>query len=96
MVERVQIGSATLYRGDCRDVLALIQPVDVVISDPVWPNCPEGLLQGSDDPEGLLRACLKLVTARRLVLVVRSHSDPRSSSLYRIAGRSSVLKFFPM
>ena len=77
MVERVQIGSATLYRGDCRDVLALIQPVDVVISDPVWPNCPEGLLQGSDDPEGLLRACLELVTARRLVLVVRSDSDPR-------------------
>ena len=66
-----------MYCGDCREVLPLIGSVDVVISDPVWPNCPEGLLQGSDDPECLLRACLDLVTAKRLVLVVRSDSDPR-------------------
>jgi site-specific DNA-methyltransferase (adenine-specific) len=77
VVEKVEIGSATLYCGDCRDILPSIGLVDAVISDPVWPNCPKGLLQGSDDPENLLRACLDLVTARRLVLVVRSDSDPR-------------------
>jgi hypothetical protein len=77
MAEKVEIGSATLFCGDCLEVLPLIGAVDVVISDPVWPNCPEGLLQGSDDPEGLLRACLDIVTAKWLVLVVRSDSDPR-------------------
>lgn len=69
----------TLYHGDAREVLPQIAPPDVVITDPVWPNCPAGLLQGADDPAGLLSAVLGSMTVlpRRLVLVMRHDSDPR-------------------
>ena len=40
MFEKVVIGSATLYRGDCMDVLPLIDKVDAVITDP-----PYGILR---------------------------------------------------
>lgn len=36
MVERVQIGAATLYLGDCMEVMAGLAPVDHVISDPPY------------------------------------------------------------
>jgi site-specific DNA-methyltransferase (adenine-specific) len=75
--ERVEIGNCTLYRADCRDLSPNLLVGDTILTDPVWPNCPPGLLQGSDDPAGLLSACLDQITARRLVLVVRHDSDPR-------------------
>lgn len=73
----VQIGSCTLYRADCREMPAGALKVDTLISDPVWPNCPPGLLQGSEDPVGLLSGLLAKIECRRLVLVVRHDSDPR-------------------
>lgn len=72
-----------IFHGDCRDVLPTLSrgsesaPVDAVITDPVWPNCPHGLLAGSDDPRGLLSDCLSSLFAKRLVVVLRSDSDPR-------------------
>jgi site-specific DNA-methyltransferase (adenine-specific)/modification methylase len=36
--ERVEIGDAVLYRGDCIDVLPGLAGVDVVITDPPYPN----------------------------------------------------------
>lgn len=36
MVERVQIGGATLYCGDCREILATLGPVDAVVTDPPY------------------------------------------------------------
>jgi site-specific DNA-methyltransferase (adenine-specific) len=36
MFEKVVIGNATLYRGDCMDVLPLLDKVDVVITDPPY------------------------------------------------------------
>lgn len=35
-VERVEIGLATLYRGDCREVLPEIGTVDAVVTDPPY------------------------------------------------------------
>lgn len=35
---RVQIGDATLYRADCREVLPLLPKVDAVVTDPPYPN----------------------------------------------------------
>ena len=36
MFEKVTIGNATLYRGDCMDVLPTLQKVDAVITDPPY------------------------------------------------------------
>ena len=36
MSEKVQIGDATLYLGDCRDILPTLERVDAVITDPPY------------------------------------------------------------
>lgn len=36
MIEPVVIGNATLYHGDCREVMPTLQPVDAVITDPPY------------------------------------------------------------
>jgi site-specific DNA-methyltransferase (adenine-specific) len=66
-----------LELGDCLKILPTIGQVDAVITDPVWPNCPPGLLEGSDNPASLLRAALDLVETKRVVIVLRYDSDPR-------------------
>jgi site-specific DNA-methyltransferase (adenine-specific) len=71
-----QIGAATLYLGDARECEAL-QSADAIITDPVWPNCPPGLLQGHNDPGGLLRDTLACLSPTRAAIVLRSDSDPR-------------------
>lgn len=52
---------------------------DTVVTDPVWPNCPEGLLAGWKDPAGLLGDALEALPESivRLSIIVRSDSDPR-------------------
>lgn len=71
--------TVTILKGDCRDVLKTIEHADAVITDPVWPNCPEGLIQGWDRPQDLFAEAVALLpsTVRRLVVVLRSDSDPR-------------------
>jgi hypothetical protein len=71
--------SVDIITGDARLALPTIAHADVVITDPVWPNCPEGLLQGWDRPTELLAETLCLLPAgvKRLVIVLRSDSDPR-------------------
>lgn len=72
-------GQVQLWHGDCREILPRLGTPDVVITDPVWPNCPPGLLQGADNPSGLLAAALGAMEAlpRRLVVVLRHDCDPR-------------------
>ena len=71
------IGNAELWLGDCRDILPTLPNVDALITDPVWPNVPPGLLQGNERPEALLRECLELVEPTRAAIVLRTDSDPR-------------------
>lgn len=78
MTNPVIIGNATLYLGDCLDILGEMGRIDAVVTDPVWPGCPEGLVQGSEDPEGLFEAfCDILPPVRQLVVEMRNDSDPR-------------------
>ena len=72
------IGDATLYLGDCRDLLAGMGG-DVIITDPVWPNAPAGLLAGSDRPYELFADFCQLIpeSVRRLAIEMRNDSDPR-------------------
>lgn len=71
--------SVRILQGDCREVLPTIEHADVLITDPVWPNCPEGLLAGWDRPAELLAEALEAAPAslKRLVIILRSDSDPR-------------------
>jgi len=36
----VQIGAATLYRGDCLEVLPTLDPVDAIVTDPPYQGSP--------------------------------------------------------
>lgn len=72
------IGAATLMLGDARDLLPGVGSVDALITDPVWPNCPPGLLPGADDPAGLWRSTWAVMPAlTRAAVVMRHDSDPR-------------------
>lgn len=69
----------TIYHADARDALPSIAPVDCVIVDPVWPNVPEGLYQGSNDPVGLFTTIAAHFPriANRAVVQLGCNSDPR-------------------
>lgn len=70
-IRHERIGLADLYLGDCREVLPDVT-ADVMITDPVWPNCPAGLLAGSDDPVGLMASAMASMNpVRRAVIVMR-------------------------
>lgn len=71
--------SVRIIRGDARQIMREIDHADAVITDPVWPNVPPGLLAGWDRPAELLREILDQVgtSVRALVIVLRSDSDPR-------------------
>lgn len=68
----------TLYCADCREVLPALAPVDVIITDPVWPNALP-CLAGSDDPAGLFAAAAQHFPrlAKRVVVQMGCDSDPR-------------------
>ena len=74
------IGDATLIHGDARKV-ALNNTVNVILTDPVWPNATE-LLSGSDDPftllsESLFHLSQFLTRNGRIIIQLRCDSDPR-------------------
>lgn len=76
-VETIADG-VTLYLGDCRELLPTLAP-DVVITDPVWPNVPAGLIAGSDRPYELFAEFCRLIpdSVRRIAIELRNDSDPR-------------------
>jgi hypothetical protein len=71
-----------IYHGDSRDVdlLYAIGRVQTVITDPVWPNAT-AVLQGMDDPFGLLRSSLSHIQICnkpiRIAIQLGRDSDPR-------------------
>jgi site-specific DNA-methyltransferase (adenine-specific) len=68
-----------MYLGDCLEVLPDLPAVGAVITDPVWPNVPAGMLKGSEDPLKLFTDMwtgLQVLPARAVV-VLGFDSDPR-------------------
>lgn len=66
----------TLYCGDAIELLPLLDPVDAVVTDPVWPNRSADVFPGVN-AEALLGNALFLVQAKRVVLHLGCGSDPR-------------------
>lgn len=69
------IGDATLYLGDCRGVLRDLQ-ADALITDPVWPNAPDGMFPGVEPYTLFASAWFKMPLIKRAVIVMRHDSDP--------------------
>lgn len=68
----------TLYHGDAREILPSLNPVDCIITDPVWPNAISELA-GSEDPIGLFTSAARFFPdlAVRAVIHLGCDSDPR-------------------
>ena len=80
----------TIYHGDCRDILPHLDSVDLVLTDPPWPNCSVPLY-GHDDPIGMFRQMWESVTVlpARAAVHLGCGSDPRFLSVVPLP-----LKFF--
>ncbi len=68
-----------IYLGDCREILPQLE-YDCVITDPVWPNCPEDLLAGGEAPYDLFADFCALLDWRktlRATVILRHDCDPR-------------------
>ncbi|MEN6425983.1 MAG: site-specific DNA-methyltransferase [Phycisphaerales bacterium] len=78
MTPYYQDDACTIYHGDCRVIMPQIASASV-ITDPVWPNCPSGLLPGSERAGELFAETMAALPSglRRLVAILRSDSDPR-------------------
>jgi site-specific DNA-methyltransferase (adenine-specific) len=78
MTDVVQIGDATLYHGDCLEILPTLPKVDAVITDPVWPTAPLGACPGADGTQdALLGNALCRLDADTVVVVLGFDCDPR-------------------
>lgn len=62
MAQKVVIGDAELYCGDCLEILPTLPKVDAVITDPPWGECHVDLMQGNRGFD--LKAALRLAYDR--------------------------------
>lgn len=71
--------SVQLHHGDARQ-LEGIEPEGpyCIITDPVWPNVPEGMFDIDESPKALLKSVLlRFPNAKRVIVILRMDSDPR-------------------
>jgi site-specific DNA-methyltransferase (adenine-specific) len=68
----------SIFHGDCREILPSLQP-DVIITDPVWPNCPPGKITGHERPYELFAEFCEILppSVVRLAIELRNDCDPR-------------------
>lgn len=76
-----QASGVTIWHGDALEVLPQLElspATAVCVTDPVWPNAPEGLFP-VEDPEALFAAAGKQLErlVRRVVVQLGCSSDPR-------------------
>ncbi len=70
------IGNATLYLGDCLEILPTLDKVDSVITDPVWPNNSIPEFSGYDARQLLSTAWEKMPETSRAAFHLGCDSDP--------------------
>lgn len=67
-----------LINNDARHIQAAPEGPYAVITDPVWPNYPEGMFELDTTPQDLLAKTLgNYLTAKRIIIILRADSDPR-------------------
>lgn len=64
----------TIYHGDCREMQFA---VDSIVTDPVWPNAPDGMFPTVLNPAALLRQMFFTNGANRVAIILRHDCDPR-------------------
>lgn len=64
----------TIYHGDAREIISLID-AESIVTDPVWPNC-EHIFPGVNAPS-LLGTVLNQAEVRRVAIQLGCNSDPR-------------------
>jgi DNA modification methylase len=68
----------TIYHGDCREILPQLERGDVIITDPVWPNCSTSMVGATCPFELLKEAAINFPgKANRAVIHLGCTSDPR-------------------
>jgi site-specific DNA-methyltransferase (adenine-specific) len=69
---------ATIYHGDCREILPQLEPADAVITDPVWPNAKVPMF-GQKDPLAMFGAMWEALPGlpKRAAIQLGCDSDPR-------------------
>ena len=67
-------GTCVIYHGDCREMET---SVDAIITDPVWPNVPDGMFPSVEDPQMLFWEMFGFHAAKRVAVVLRHDCDPR-------------------
>lgn len=89
-----RIGACTLYLADCLDILGNVE-ADALITDPVWPNCPDGLLPGSEAPGALWGAAwARMPPLKRAAIAMRHDSDPSFNSVVSLPyARATILPY---
>jgi tRNA G10 N-methylase Trm11 len=92
MSEPVKIGRATLYLGDCRDILPMLGKVDAVVTDP-----PYGI--GEDggrfrDRKGGGIACLRKRAGTQPGQALRSLTQCVLLHASRLYGAATILQTF--
>lgn len=85
MTEPVQIGDATLYLGDCREILPTLGPVDAVVTDPPYSS---SRAEGEFAATGNIAVCLHLASEKAPVMAVFGTSSGRGIEFIRSAVRA--------
>lgn len=70
----------TIHLGDCLEILPELDPVDVIITDPVWPNTPPGMFPGIEPWALFAEAAAhfpRLASTGRVIVILGQDSDPR-------------------
>lgn len=77
ILKKEVIGNCTLYLGDCREIIPRLGAFDACITDPVWPNAPQGMFPDVVDPRQLLADAVACMDVGRIAIILRTDSDPR-------------------